>query len=140
MSTQLIRFDGLRLLVVDDDADTREILTLIFEMEGAEIRSVASASEALELISPFKPDILISDIRLPDEDGYSLLSKVRKLERVQGRWTPAIALTGSAMDEDCANALSAGFQLHLCKPINLDELVSEVADLLAGCKLLAGVV
>jgi two-component system, OmpR family, response regulator len=137
MFNQSIYFDGLRLLIVDDDADTREILTLVFEMEGAEIISATSASEALELISRFKPDILISDIHLPDEDGYSLLSKVRNLEIGQGRWTPAIALTGSVMDEDCAKAFSAGFQIHLCKPIYLDELVSEVANLARGKSLVA---
>jgi hypothetical protein len=137
MFTQSICLDGLRLLVVDDDADTREILTFLFEMEGAEIKSVGSANEALELISNFKPDILISDIHLPDEDGCSLLPKVRNLEVEQGRWIPAIALTGSVMEEARAEAFSAGFQKYLCKPINLDELISVVANL-AGCNLFAG--
>lgn len=137
MLTQSICLDGLRLLVVDNDADTREILTFLFEMEGAEIKSVASANEALELISLFKPDIFISDIHLPDGDGYSLLPKVRNLKVAQGKWMPAIALTGSAMEEDRADAFSAGFQKYLCKPINLDELVSVVANL-ARCNLFAG--
>ncbi|BAZ32914.1 response regulator receiver protein [Cylindrospermum sp. NIES-4074] len=137
MLTQSICLDGLRLLVVDDDADTREILTFLFEMEGAEIKSVGSANEALELISNFKPDILISDIHLPDEDGCSLLPKVRNLEVEKGRWIPAIALTGSVMEEDRAEAFSAGFQKYLCKPINLDELISVVANLARG-NLFAG--
>lgn len=132
MLTQSICLDGLRLLVVDDDADTREILTFLFEMEGAEIKSVGSANEALELVSHFKPDILISDIHLPDENGYSLLPKVRNLKVAQDRWIPAIALTGSVMEQDRADALSAGFQKYLCKPINLDELVSVVANLARG--------
>ncbi|AFZ59256.1 response regulator [Anabaena cylindrica FACHB-243] len=129
MHSQSIHLDNLRLLIVDDDSDTRQILTLLFELEGAEIISVASASEAIEIISKFKPDILISDISLPDEDGCSLLPKVRNLEALQGRWFPAIAMTGWASAEDKEYTLKAGFQKHLSKPVNLDELVSAVANL-----------
>ncbi|MGM3309039.1 response regulator [Anabaena sp. WFMT] len=129
MYNQSIHLDNLRLLVVDDDSDTRQILTLLFELEGAEIISVASAHEAIEIISKFKPDIFISDISLPDENGYSLLPKVRNLEALQGRWFPAIAMTGWASAEDQEYTLKAGFQKHLSKPVNLDELVSAVASL-----------
>ncbi|TVP55381.1 MAG: response regulator [Nodularia sp. (in: Bacteria)] len=133
MYTQSMSVKGIRLLVVDDDADTRQILNILFELEGAKVIAVASASEALEVISQFKPDILISDIYLPDEYGYSLLPKVRALMAVQGKEIPAIALTGSAREEDRIYAFASGFQTHLCKPINLDELVYEVASL-TKCK------
>ncbi|MCG6136424.1 MAG: response regulator [Nostoc sp. LLA-1] len=129
MDIQSLSVNGLHLLVVDDDTDTRKILTILFELEGAKVIAVASASEALKVISHFKPDILISDICLPDEDGYSLLPKIRNLVAAPGKCMPAIALTGSAKEEDRTYALSAGFQKHLCKPINLDELVYEVANL-----------
>ncbi|MBD2293684.1 response regulator [Anabaena sphaerica FACHB-251] len=129
MCSQSIHLDNLRLLIVDDDSDTRQILTLLFELEGAEIISVASAHEAIEIISNFRPDILISDISLPDEDGCSLLPKVRNLEALKDKWVPAIAMTGWASAEDQEYTLKAGFQKHLCKPINLDELVSAVTSL-----------
>ncbi|MBD6617849.1 response regulator [Komarekiella sp. 'clone 1'] len=133
MSNESMFFKGLRLLVVDDDPDTRTLLTFLFELDGAEIVTAASASEALEVMSFFKPDILISDICLPDEDGYSLLRKVRNLEAGRGRKIPAIALTASVSDEDRIHALVAGFQIYLSKPIDLEKLTCVVADL-AGLK------
>lgn len=135
MYTKPISVDGLHLLVVDDDPDTRQILTILFELEGAEIKAVGSASEALEVMTYFKPDILISDIYLPDEFGFSLLSKVRNMRIRKEEWIPAIALTGAIGDQDRACALASGFQMILYKPIMLDELVSAVASL-AGCKQL----
>lgn len=129
MSNESMSFKGLRLLIVDDDADTRTLLTFLFELEGAELITAASADDALEIISLFKPDILISDLYLPDEDGCSLLLKVRNLEAKRGRKIPAIALTASALDEDRNRALLAGYNIYRCKPIDLDELVSAVASL-----------
>ena len=129
MSNQSISFQGLRLLFVDDDFDTRTLLTYLFELCGAEIITAASAGEAIAIMSSFKPDILISDIYLPDEDGYSLLLKARNLEAKRGRKIPAIALTASALDEDRNNALLMGYNIYLCKPIDLDELASVVASL-----------
>ena len=129
MSNQSMSFKGLRLLVVDDNLDTRTLLTFLFELDGAEIITAASAGEALEIMSFFKPDILISDIYLPDENGYSLLTKVRNLEAKRGRNIPAIALTASALDEDRNRALLAGYDIYRCKPIDLDELASTVASL-----------
>lgn len=122
-------FKGLRLLVVDDDSDTRTLLTFWFELDGAEVITVASAGDALEKMSFFKPDILISDIYLPDENGCSLLIKVRNLEAKRGRKIPAIAMTASALDEDRNWALLAGYDIYRCKPIDLDELASTVASL-----------
>lgn len=122
-------FKGLRLLVVDDDRDTRTLLTFLFELEGAEIITAASAGDAIEIMSFFKPDILISDIYLPDENGCSLLIKLRNLEAKRGRKIPAIALTASAFDEDRNRALLAGYDIYRCKPIDLDDLSSTVASL-----------
>ena len=121
--------NGLRLLVVDDDPDTRELLTIFFQYDGADIVTVASASEALEAISRVEPDILISDICLPDEDGYSLLLKVRNIKTEQGGEIPAIALTGCVRKDERVRALSAGFRKHLSKPVDLDELTSVVTRL-----------
>ena len=129
------KLDGLRLLVVDDDPDTRELLTILFSGEGAEIIAAASVVEALEALSCFQPDMLISDISLPDEDGYSLLQKVRKLDASQRGQIPAIALTAHVMDEDRARALSAGFDRHLSKPTDLDELTSVVKSLACQTKV-----
>ncbi|OUL23848.1 response regulator [Nostoc sp. T09] len=129
MFNKPISFKGLRLLVVDDDLDTRKLLTILFELDGAEVIAATSASEALEIISCFQPDVLISDICLPDEDGYSLLRKIKKLDLEQARTTPAIALSAYIMDEDRKYALSAGYQKYLHKPINLDELAKAVSDL-----------
>ncbi|MBN3872758.1 MULTISPECIES: response regulator [unclassified Nostoc] len=129
MSNQSISFKGLRLLVVDDDPDTRTLLTFLFELDGAEIVTAASVDEALEIMSVFKPDILISDIYLPGEDGYSLLLKIRNLEAKRGRKIPAIALTASALDEDRNHALLVGYDIYRCKPIDLEELASVVASL-----------
>ncbi|MEJ6480281.1 response regulator [Nostoc punctiforme UO1] len=129
MSNQSMSFKGLRLLVVDDDPDTRTLLTFLFELDGAEIITAASAGAAIEIMSFFKPDILISDIYLPDENGCSLLVKLRNLEAKRGRKIPAIALTASAFDEDRNRALLAGYDIYRCKPIDLDDLSSTVASL-----------
>ncbi|MEH2364940.1 response regulator [Nostoc sp.] len=129
MSNQSMSCQGLRLLVVDDDTDTRILLTFLFELEGAEVIAVASADEALKRMSSFKPDILISDICLPDEDGYSLLLKVKNLEAKRGRKIPAIALTASTFEDDRKRALLAGYDIYQRKPIDLDELTSMVASL-----------
>ena len=129
MSDQSISFKGLRLLVVDDDPDTRTLLTFLFEIDGAEVVTAASAGEAIAIMSFFKPDILISDIYFPDEDGYSLLLKARNLEAKRGRKIPAIAVTASALEEDHNRALLAGYDIYRCKPIDLDELASVVASL-----------
>ncbi|MEH2169434.1 MAG: response regulator [Nostoc sp.] len=129
MSNQSMSFKGLRLLVVDDDADTRTLLTFLFELEEGEVVAAASADEALKIMSFFKPDILISDICLPDEDGYSLLLKIRNLQAKRGRKIPAIALTASTLEGDRKRALLAGYDIYQSKPIDLDELTSMVASL-----------
>jgi CheY-like chemotaxis protein len=121
--------DGVRVLVVDDDTDTREFLTFMLEQYGAEAIAAASAQEAFERIPQVRPDVLVSDIGMPFEDGYSLLSKVRGLDATQGGETPAVALTAYAREEDRTQALSAGFQMHLAKPVEPEELANVVAKL-----------
>ncbi|BAY65460.1 response regulator receiver protein [Calothrix brevissima NIES-22] len=129
MDNKPISFKGLRLLVVDDDRDTRKLLNILFELDGAEVMTATSAREALEIISCFQPDVLICDICLPDEDGYSLLRKVKRIDIEKGRMTRAIALSAYVMDEDRKYAYLAGYQKYLQKPINLDELAKAVNDL-----------
>jgi PAS domain S-box-containing protein len=120
---------GARALVVDDDADTRELIRSVLESHGATASAAASAAEALEMIAASLPDALVADIGMPGEDGYSLMRKIRKLPSSRGGDLPALALTAFARPEDRSRALSAGFQQYLTKPVNLDELVAIVAKL-----------
>lgn len=118
----------LRLLIVDDDQDTREILTMLFAVEGVEMVAVASANEAWETLKHFQPHLLISDIYLPGEDGYSLVRRLRSQESDRLSKIPAIALTGSLRNVDRDRALAAGFQQHLTKPMDLEELFTIVSS------------
>jgi CheY-like chemotaxis protein len=121
--------DGLRVLVVDDEADARELLTTILRQYGVEVTAVASANEALETLPQLKPNVLVSDIGMPEEDGYTLMRRVRALDAEQGGQIPAVALTAYARAEDRIQALAAGFQLHIPKPVNPEELAAVVANL-----------
>jgi signal transduction histidine kinase/DNA-binding response OmpR family regulator len=119
--------DGLKILVVDDDPDTRDLVTAILTRCGSEVRCSESAADALLQFQEWNPDLLVSDIGMPLEDGYGLIRKVRKLKSKRARQTPALALTAYATDEDRSLALSAGFQMHLPKPIEPESLVSSIA-------------
>jgi CheY-like chemotaxis protein len=121
--------DGLRVLVVDDQRDTLELIAFILSEYGADVRTAASASEALDAIAQSVPDILISDIGMPEEDGYSLLARVRALPAEQGGLLPAIALTAFAREEERVRALKAGFSRHVPKPVEPAELVIVAANL-----------
>lgn len=123
--------DGLRILVVDDNIDTLELATVILSQYGTEVITAASVAEAIDALAQFVPDILISDIAMPGEDGYSLMSQVRALEGFQGRVLPAIALTAYAGEAERVLALEAGFQMHVSKPVDPFELVAVVASLAA---------
>ena len=125
----LPELDGLRVLVVDDEADARELLTTILRQYKVEVAAVASAGEALEVLQRLKPNVLVSDIGMPGEDGYALIRKVRALDIEQGGQIPAVALTAYARAEDRIRALAAGFQLHIPKPVNPEELAAVVANL-----------
>ncbi|MBA2734656.1 MAG: response regulator [Acidobacteria bacterium] len=119
--------DGLRILVVEDEADTQELILTVLNQCGAEVRACKSADEALVVFGEWSPDLLISDIGLPGEDGYSLLKKVRESEQQSGQ-IPAVALTAHASSEDRDRVLSAGFQMHVAKPIEPEELLTIIAN------------
>ncbi len=121
--------DNLRILVVEDDNDTRAMLEHVLTRSGADVRATASAAEALEELCSWNPDLLLSDLGMPDEDGYSLIGKVRSLEADQGGNVPAIALTAFASARDREMVLSAGFQMHVTKPVDPAELITIIADL-----------
>ena len=122
------RLDGLKVLLVEDDADTRAVLGLILEMTGAKVEAVGSVRAALRAFDDFRPDVLVSDIGMPDQDGYALIRHVRARE-VDGHHLPAIALTGYVSSDDHTRLLAAGFQTHLAKPVEPDTLVAAVASL-----------
>jgi CheY-like chemotaxis protein len=124
------RLDGLKVLVVDDEADTRELLRVGVGQCGAEVVTAGSALEALEAVAEGRPDLIISDIGMPGEDGYELIRKVRSLPAGRGGKIPAIALTAYARTEDRLRALRAGYQSHIAKPVELAELVAVMASLL----------
>ncbi|MBE9007158.1 PAS domain S-box protein [Fortiea sp. LEGE XX443] len=120
---------GVRVLVVDDEADTREYMTTVLQQCQAEVQAVGSAQEALQVIFQWQPDVLISDIGMPGEDGYSLIRQLRSQPPEQGGKIPAAALTAYARAEDRMRAIQEGFQLHLPKPIEPAELATVVASL-----------
>jgi CheY-like chemotaxis protein len=121
------RLDGVHILVVDDDRDCRELMATIFELQGAIVTGVPSAAAALQVLQHERPDVLVSDLSMPGQDGYWLIDKVRALPTAQGGATPAAALTGSVTDEDRAAVLRAGYQFHIPKPARLSQLVGIIA-------------
>lgn len=121
--------DGLRVLVVDDEPDARQLLKTILGQYGAQVITAASVVEALMTIPQCRPDILVSDIGMPQEDGYALIRQLRALSPEAGGQIPAVALTAYARAEDRTQALLAGFQLHIPKPVNPTELAVVVANL-----------
>jgi PAS domain S-box-containing protein len=125
-----VDLSGTTLLVVDDHSDARELVRRVLGECGARIISAASAEEALELIERERPDLLLSDIGMPDVDGYELLRRVRALGESRGGKLPAVALTAFARSDDRMRALHAGFFVHLAKPIEPSELVATVASVL----------
>jgi len=131
-----VSLNGVRVLVVDDEADTRDFLLTVLQQCQAEVKAVGSAREALDTMTQWKPDVLVSDIGMPEEDGYSLIRKVRAIERAgdisspqQGGKIPAAALTAYARPEDRMRAIQEGYQLHLPKPVEPAELATVVASL-----------
>jgi PAS domain S-box-containing protein len=121
--------DGLRLLVVDDEEDTRTLLRMVLEKCGALVTTASSAREALAALKKTRPDVLISDLGMPDEDGYALIKMVRALGKEDGGQTPSAALTAYARVEDRMKVLRSGFQIHIPKPVEPAELVAVIANL-----------
>lgn len=122
--------DGLQVLFVDDDPDSRELITFLLEQRGAKVTKVESASEVLSRLSQAGFDLLISDIGMPDMDGYTLIRQIRSLPPPQGGKIPAIALTAYAAESDQQKALEAGFQAHIAKPMEPEVLVRAILRLL----------
>jgi signal transduction histidine kinase/ActR/RegA family two-component response regulator len=120
---------GLRVLVVEDDADSRELLLAVLRQCEADVRAVASAAEALETFDAWRPDVIVSDIEMPGEDGYAFIREVRRRPPESGGRTPAAALTAYTRAEDRMRALVAGFQIHVPKPVEPAELATVVASL-----------
>lgn len=121
---------GVRVLLVDDDPDTLEVLCIMLTQFHVEVAAAASSAEALKLFDKWRPDVLISDLAMPGEDGLSLIKKIRALSPEAGGNTPAAALTAYARDEDSASARAAGFHSHVAKPVDPQKLASTVLDLM----------
>jgi PAS domain S-box-containing protein len=118
---------GVRVLVVDDERDTREILSVMLSRFGTEVRMAGSVAEGFELFKQWRPDLMVSDIGMPIEDGYVMIGKVRALSAEEGGQTPVVALTAFASSQDRAKAMESGFNVHLSKPVEPVELARVVA-------------
>lgn len=124
-----LSLQDVKVLVVEDQPDARELIRLVLQQQGAKIVEAGSAREGLEIIKESTPDILISDIGMPDENGYSFIKKVRSLPKEKGGNIPALALTAYTKEEDKQKAIAAGFQMHMGKPLDITELVKAVVQL-----------
>jgi PAS domain S-box-containing protein len=127
LMTMAENLSGLRILVVDDDSDTLQLMTTALTKRHATVTAVSSAGEALQAVKANRPDVLVSDIAMPDEDGYGLIRKIRALDGEAEPLIPAVAITAYAKEEDRSRALSSGFQAYLAKPVELTELISVIA-------------
>jgi CheY-like chemotaxis protein len=120
---------GMKVLIVDDEPDARELLQVVLEQYGAQVLAVTCAAQVLASLESFPPDILISDIGMPDMDGYALMQQVRSLPPEKGGQIKAIALSAYARVEDQQRSLAVGFQHHISKPVDLDKLVQTIFEL-----------
>ena len=124
------QLNNIRVLVVEDDRDTRQMLTFIFEQTGADVVAAGSFNEAMKAYREMPPNVVVADIGMPDYNGYALISRMREEDRELGRLTPAIALTAYTSEADRQQALSAGFQKYMAKPFEPAELIANVVDLI----------
>lgn len=131
VSGDKVRLDGIYVLLVEDDDDSRRFLGTMLKQHGAEVSSAASAADAFSLFTDKLPNVLVSDIGMPEEDGYELISKIRALPVEDGGSIPAIALTGYATRKDRDRSISAGYQRHIAKPVEQSELIMAIAELVA---------
>ncbi|HEX9959640.1 MAG TPA: response regulator, partial [Pyrinomonadaceae bacterium] len=124
----LPRLDNLRVLIVDDEADARDLLMAVLMQQGAQVTAAATVAEAVENFQTQAPDLIVSDIEMPDEDGFSLIKKLRAFNQTRERKIPAIALTAHARPSERLKILSAGYQTHLAKPVETAELLAVIAS------------
>jgi CheY-like chemotaxis protein len=129
-----ISLKGVRILIVEDDTDTRELLRILLQSDGGVVTATASVPEALSAYDLTPPDVIVADIGMPEYNGYTLIGRVRARDREHSKMTPAIALTAYATSSDRDTVLSAGFQVHMPKPFEPDKLISVIADLAAKYK------
>ena len=129
-----VPLNGISILVVEDDPDTRELLSVLLQTQGGTVTAVSSVQEALTAYDQSRPNVIVADIGMPDYNGYALIGRVRARDRERGEIIPAIALTAftTAMDRD--TVLSAGFQVHMPKPFEPSSLISVIADLASKYK------
>ncbi len=123
------RLDGLRVLVVDDEDDGRLLVGELLQERGADVHLAASATEALAIFASFRPDVIVSDIAIPEVDGYAFIRKIRSLGPENGARTPAVALTAYARADDAQRAFAAGYQTHVVKPVQSAQLATVIANL-----------
>lgn len=121
--------EGLRVVIVDDDGDARDLLATLLTQRSAQVFEADSAAGALALVQRERPDVLISDIAMPEQDGYMLIGQVRALAVESGGRTPAIAVTAYAGRADHKRAIDAGFDAHFSKPVDIDALVDMLIDI-----------
>lgn len=121
--------DNVQVLLVDDDPDTLQILTVLLGEQKAKVQGAASVAEAMEILQWYEPDVLVSDLGMPNEDGYALIEKLRAMDEKNGKQTPAVALTSYVRVADRTRALSAGFNMFVPKPVEPNELISAIAHL-----------
>jgi CheY-like chemotaxis protein len=127
-STECVSLDTIRVLVVEDEPDAADFVKQLLENYGAEVEIASSAREALDILTKTHTDILISDIGLPEMEGYQLMERIRQINLASARGTFAVALTAYARTEDRTRALLAGYQAHVTKPVQSNELVATVAS------------
>ena len=125
----IVRLDGLRVLVAEDDREAALLTETILAGAGADVLTCVSASSTLEMLQKWRPDVLVSDLEMPGEDGYSLIQRVRALARSDGGETPAVALSAYGRPQDRLRAVTAGFSMHVPKPVDPGELTAIVAGL-----------
>jgi hypothetical protein len=123
------KLNGLSVLVVDDEADARELVACFLERNGASVHLADAPAAALAILSEHAPDIIVSDIGMPGEDGYSLIRQVRSLHQPEKRTIPAIAVTAFTRNRDRLQAFESGFNLHISKPLEPAKLLQAVLDL-----------
>jgi len=132
LTSNYLNLEGMQILLVDDDADSRDFVSFVLVEEGAKVITAASGFEALQILPKVPLDILISDIGMPEMDGYMLLREIRSLPSEYNSNIPAIAVTAYAAELDQEQALSAGFKTHVTKPVDPDELVAIVLQVIKG--------